>query len=167
LNSEDWYKERYPEWRARAQDMDDKEYHKWEFDPKAVDVLNKIIEQTQADIVVSSTWRSMPSIKEILAYAGVKGNVVGITPRLWWNDIEANMPFNDRAPSLPRGLEIEAYLYHTHPEYSVREQVRYVILDDDSDMLYRQKDKFIHTSWWHGLTTEHIEIAVNILNKEN
>ena len=42
----------------------------------------------------------------------------------------------------------------------------YVILDDDSDMLYWQRNNFVHTSWKKGLTEEEAEKAITILNKE-
>ena len=41
----------------------------------------------------------------------------------------------------------------------------YVIFDDDQDMLYSQKDNFIHIDYMHGITKEHIEQAIKILNK--
>ena len=41
----------------------------------------------------------------------------------------------------------------------------YVIFDDDQDILYSQKDNFIHIDYMHGITKEHIEQAIKILNK--
>ena len=42
----------------------------------------------------------------------------------------------------------------------------YVILDDDTDMLYDQKDNFIHTECINGLTKELADKAIKILNYE-
>ena len=42
----------------------------------------------------------------------------------------------------------------------------YVILDDDTDMLYDQKDNFIHTECVNGLTKELADKAIKILNYE-
>lgn len=40
---------------------------------------------------------------------------------------------------------------------------RYVIFDDDCDMLYGQKDNFIHIDRYYGLTQENIDQAKKIL----
>ena len=39
------------------------------------------------------------------------------------------------------------------------------ILDDDSDMLYIQKDHFIKTDTYKGLSEENVQQAIQILNK--
>ena len=41
----------------------------------------------------------------------------------------------------------------------------YIIIDDDSDMLYNQREHFIHTSFMSGLTNELTDKAISILNK--
>ncbi len=40
----------------------------------------------------------------------------------------------------------------------------YVILDDDSDMLYNQREHFVKTSWQKGLSVEMADEAIQILN---
>lgn len=50
-------------------------------------------------------------------------------------------------------------------EFGYEDITSYVIFDDDQDMLYSQKDNFIHIDYMHGITKEHIEQAIKILNK--
>ncbi len=138
--------------------------NKWEFDPIAVERLNRIIKETKAKIVVSSTWRTIPNIEQILKDAGIKGKVIGITSSFWWKDIARNEPFVDGHCSIPRGLEIEEWLCANF-KYSDRYSIKYCIIDDDDDMLYRQKDNFVRTDWWFGLTDEDADKVIKILNK--
>ncbi len=91
FNSEDWYKRRYvmseyqnylKDKRALYSEFTKEEKTKyfkenrvrdWEFDPMCVKRFNKIINETNAKIVVSSTWRTDPAIKEILQSVNIKG----------------------------------------------------------------------------------------------
>lgn len=45
-----------------------------------------------------------------------------------------------------------------------QEPYKYVILDDDSDMLDTQSNNFIRTDWRAGLTEENVNKAIKILN---
>ena len=58
-----------------------------------------------------------------------------------------------------RGLEISEYINKSGLVQN------YVILDDDSDMLYIQKDHFIKTDTYKGLSEENVQQAIQILNK--
>ena len=42
-------------------------------------------------------------------------------------------------------------------------EVRFVIIDDDSDMLLSQKDNFVHTRFKSGFDEESLNKAVDIL----
>jgi hypothetical protein len=109
-----------------------------------VKALNYIIEQTQADIVVSSTWRfeGVDACANNLSKWGVVGNVIGRTPCF---------PFNDT-----RGKEIKAWLTANPTE-------KFVILDDDDDMedLYPY---LVKTNTVLGLIMPDAQKAVTILN---
>ncbi len=151
-----------------------------EFWPEAVNRFNKIIEATNAEIVISSTWRSdgIEKLKELFSKVGIKGNIIDVTP-------------NFRSDKSVRGNEIYywidkhlTYPWHAYPETeekyklynedgsfkmmnSCKEGVDYTycIIDDDSDMLLWQANNFVHTSWIDGLKEEHVERAISILNK--
>ena len=119
------------------------------FDPVAVDALTEIIEQSDAAVVISSTWRIMMSLNNLHGMweeRELPGSILDITPIL---------------RDAPRGWEIYRWLgEHRHHEFH-----NYLILDDDSDMLLWQKDNFIHTSGETGVGPEHVADAVRILTQ--
>jgi hypothetical protein len=174
LNSNDWYVYR---WDNIAMDSVNSQYPFYEFDPKAIVRLNRIIEKTEAKIVVSSSWRSgqtIESLQKLLNSVGIIGDVIGLTPHL-----QSNKPYEDMdGYRIPRGCEIDWWL-DNHGDFqrinwSKEEQIKYVgkakiknyiILDDDSDMLYGQREHFIKTPHMTGLTDELADKAIEILNK--
>ena len=108
--------------------------------------LNKLIKETGAKIVISSTWRM--SGKEMWKHRNMAGEVIDITPIL---------PRIGKR-SAPRGLEIDYWLYENQVD-------SYMILDDDSDMLYCQRNNFIEVSSKSGFGEEHYLQAKKILGK--
>ena len=175
LNSQDWYVYRRDN---VAMDSIQSQYPFYEFDPRAVERLNRIVAETGAKIVVSSSWRSgetVESLQKLLDSVGFKGEVIGLTPHLW-----CQKPYEDMdGYRVPRGCEIDWWL-DNHGDFqrinwSKEEQIKYVqsakvknyiILDDDSDMLYNQREHFIRTPHDHGLTDELADKAISILNKD-
>lgn len=133
------------------------------FSPFSMSILNTIIEETGAKVVVSSSWRTGRSVKElteILEANGFKGEIIGKTPHLRFTGLEG---YNY---SVPRGCEIKAWL-ETHKDIlgTKMSKVRYVILDDDSDMLWWQRSNFIWVDPYCGLTPKIIIRAKQILNQ--
>lgn len=120
-------------------------------------MLNSIIEQTSAKIVVSSTWRldrPIHNLQSILSRNGCIGEVIGSTPELFVD--------NQRAP---RGLEIQAWLDFVFTESSIK-NVSFVILDDDVDMAHL-RNKLVKTSLFTGgLQSHHIAEAIKILEDQ-
>jgi hypothetical protein len=127
------------------------------FFPPNVDALNHILENTNAKIVVSSTWRM--SGKKTLVNMFYERNMIkvlnafiDITPDhaqpqssgLWLAD--------------ERGAEIQAWL-NAHPEVT-----NYVIIDDESDILHEQLPYFVKINQWYGLTMKDAENVIKILN---
>lgn len=142
-----------------------------EISKKRIELLNQIIEQTNSKIVVSSTWRlgrTKHELQNLLDKCGLKGEVIDKTPHLGGKD----------GYGIPRGCEIELWLKkndfqrvnwskEAQKEYLKKSKVKnYIILDDDSDMLYNQKEHFICTSGFDGLTQDHVDKAIEILNKD-
>jgi hypothetical protein len=174
LNSQDWYV-----YRRDAVEMDsiNAQYPFYEFDPRAVERLNRIIRETECKIVVSSSWRSgetIESLQKLFDQVGIIGEVIGLTPHLW-----CTKPYEDMdGYRMPRGCEIDWWL-DNHGDFqrinwSKEEQIKYegkskvknyIILDDDSDMLYGQREHFIKTPNPTGLTDELADQAIEILNK--
>lgn len=106
-------------------------------DPVCMNTFNCLVDQTGAKIVVSSTWRfgeTVETMTNLLRLKGLKHDVYSLTP--------------ERKGC--RGEEIEEWLTaHTEPYMNFHE---YLILDDDSDMLYHQRENFIHCPMDTGLT---------------
>jgi hypothetical protein len=116
-----------------------------------VSALNRIIEQTGAVIVVSSTWRKCKNpnsaMRETLMRWGVTGQVIGCTPVL-----------ERGAFSVQRGTEIQQWL-----DTSRTPVTSFVILDDDSDMAHL-RHRLVRTSFKVGLTEADADQAIAILN---
>ena len=117
------------------------------WDPDCVNELNRIIKETDAKIVLSSTWRLYPD-HENLVYneMGIKGEFIGKTP--------------DLPSSYYRGHEIQRWL-DNNENMNVE---KFVILDDDSDMDHLI-DFLIQTSFAEkGLTKKLANKAIKMLN---
>lgn len=146
-----------------------------------MDNLKRIIDETGAKIVVSSSWRKsgLNVMQEMWKHRGLAGEVIDVTPSLYlqkggsiqfWNDkLEQHPTPKIRGYSIPRGCEIEYWL--NNENYEVES---YVILDDDTDMLISQERKFVQCSGniddedcidiGYGLTNRCTEKAISILN---
>lgn len=120
------------------------------FCPTATNMLNYILEETGAKIVISSTWRFMgeKEIKQMWIDRGLKGEIIGVTPHL---------------PSRLRGQEIEDWLEWYKSEN--QDDIQYVIIDDDKDMLPHQMQNFVQTDPFYGITFNDAIQAIKILNQ--
>lgn len=141
LNSHEWYEKNVKQihsessmfWRSVA-----------ELDPAACALINKFCEEEELKIVITSTWRKLHDVFQIEAMFKKKGLFAEVF---------------DKTPDLKgkaRGYEIQEYLDNT-PGIE-----KYVILDDDSDMLTGQQ--FVRTRWTVGVQPDDIEIAKEVLN---
>lgn len=116
------------------------------FDYESCVLLQKAIKQTQAEIVLSSTWRlDTKNIKIIKKYANIE--IKNTTPILGF--------------TATRGDEIQQYL-NTHKEIT-----NYVILDDDKDMLENQLTHFVNVDWKIGFCKKDYEKVIKILEERN
>jgi hypothetical protein len=124
-----------------------KDYGRQAIDPDAVSYLNQIIQQTNAKVVISSSWRiihRLSEIKDILYSRGFIGDIIDETPIL-------------RSNNRIRGDEIQLWLDNNKVD-------NFVIIDDDSDM-GDLKDRLVQTSFKYGLCEEHVEKCVNLLKE--
>lgn len=116
------------------------------WDSDCVNELNRIIKETDANIVLSSTWR-LYSDHEIIVYndMGIEGKFVGKTPDL----------FNK-----PRGIEIQTWL----DENKHMNIENFVILDDYNDMEHLTNKLVLTDFLDKGLTKEKANEAIKMLN---
>ena len=117
------------------------------------DNLHDLIEATDAEIVISSTWRysGLKVMQNMWRDRGLAGKVIDITPII-----------HDGV----RCDEIDYWLRENQVD-------SYVIIDDDDDMLPEQMGHFVKTSENHdhfdkvdfgyGLTKECTRMAISIL----
>lgn len=131
-----------------------------EIDPNSMDYLNSIIDLTGAKIVISSSWRlfhSVDELREIFKKCGFHkdGEIIGATENL-------------RSEYCFRGNEIFKWIKSNEKLIGVpdHEYKRYVILDDDSDMLFWQKDNYLKVDQYCGLTPTVAWKTGKILNQE-
>ena len=132
-------------------------------------LLNDLIKLTDAKIIVSSSWRhsGLEYLKDVWANENMNGEIIGLTPELYGKDL----------PSIPRGMEIDLYLNrigYRHINYCADTQYKYmmtaninnyIIIDDDSDMLYNQRNHFIHTNSMTGFDNIAYNKSISILSK--
>lgn len=148
LNHESYYHWRYDQ---IVQNHKIFSYPYSEFSPDSVKQLNRILKETGAEIILSSTWRfdKMDYLQNLFKEVGIEKPIRDITPDLY------NV-FNSHCC---RGKEIEKFL-NEHPEIS-----KYVILDDDNDMEDYQRPFFVRTNAYaDGLNEERANKAIEILN---
>lgn len=136
-------------------------WHERYFCPNTVKRLNQITDETNARIVFSSSHRTrfntLASLKVNLKDAGITGEVIGSTPKL---------RYVDDTYSVPRGCEIKAWMERNKGILGAKmTEVRYAILDDDTDMLYWQRNSFFCTKGKGGLTQAIANRVVKHLNK--
>lgn len=115
------------------------------FHPEFVDNLKFIVDNTLAKIVISSTWRlsGIEVMREMWQIRNLPGEIIGVTGRH-----ETGI----------RGIEIEQYLEYMgfkRASWNKETQIKYlensvvsnyIVIDEDSDMRYYQKEHFIKTS---------------------
>lgn len=112
-------------------------------DPYMALLLHRIIEATECEIVLSSSWRHMPE--------GIKM----LEKKMPWLKIKDKTGNSSHGF---RGLEIEQWLKENELV------TKYAIVDDNSDMTYGQRHCFFQTSWQEGLTEEISNKIIKYLN---
>jgi len=144
----------------------------WGLNADRQKLLGKILTETGAEIVLSSSWRysTVEKTREYLTEEGFLFSdlIVGVTIRAYhYLD-----PLNKIHLSIPRGVEIKQWIdTHVHSDNGknwdkkkVGVDYTYCILDDDTDMLLHQGKYFINTDSTEGLTEASAQLCIEILN---
>ena len=110
-----------------------------------LDCLKQIVDGTGAEIVLSSSWRF---------YAQYRNDVKNALRNV-------DLKFIDYTKELPKGrdAEIREWLLR-HPEVD-----KYLILDDLNEFSDELKEHQVLTAFATGLLPEHVQKAIDILNK--
>lgn len=127
-------------------------------DRYCVGLLNKLVEDLGAEIVVSSSWRILHSLDFIRGALAARGL------SKWRAIIDKTESIHYRTEGgmvvgcATRADEIRAWLA-AHPE-----RTNYVIFDDDWDA--EIEGHYVRTDMERGLTNEHLLAALNILTSD-
>ena len=110
-------------------------------------LLRRLVGNTDANIVLSSSWRVLYNMEQLTAMFAVLGFI--------------KIPIVAATPSLdnkPRGYEIRQWLADKAPFAD------YLILDDDLDMLDSQLPYLVHTNMHCGLLSCQVDEAIVTLS---
>jgi len=116
-------------------------------DPEPVALLNQILDQTGAKVVISSTWRfanTWEELQEILEVRGFTGEVIGATKKMDAED---------------RWVKIQMWLDESS------EPVESFVILDDLETMGDLQHRLVHTHMRYGLKKKHVKAAVRLLNK--
>lgn len=129
-------------------------------EPELVFILNKLVDKTDCELVLSSSWRHDPKWREIMKASGI------IKPFLDCTATKTKVIGGHNGGSKKegtyqrkRGNVIKAWL-REHPEV-----VSYAILDDDEDAGYgHPQENFFKTDVAVGITEQHAQAIENLFN---
>ena len=124
------------------------------FDDMAVRQLRRIVDESGASIVISSSWRHMGlnRMKQIWKGWRLPGQIVGITPGIWGDGTYYNS----------RGEEIRQWLSENAcPPFS------YVVIDDMGydEALDDQKDCWVTVNSHCGISEKDADKIIQILER--
>ena len=115
------------------------------FDSKAVENLATILEETGAEIVISSSWKflGLQTLQKMWKDRNMPGTILYITPD------------GDN-----KGLKIDEWLLKHESQVS-----GYAIIDDENDMQPEQQEHFVQTNSQFGITLKDADRVMTILRQ--
>jgi stalled ribosome rescue protein Dom34 len=130
--------------------------HHTHLDRDAIQLINQLVNKSEASVVVSSTWRqkySIDELNEMLTARGATFTIIAATPIHRCTYVGWGMQ------EVIRGHEIQDYLN------GVEAPVQFVILDDINNM-DQLTDHLVLTDESVGITSADIDKALQILSEE-
>lgn len=162
INSKDWSDYVHSNRDRQLTDM---------VDPNAVKKICNICEKTDARVIISSSWRTFDyntTIQNLMKYKEFEQlipYIVGITSRY-----ESRYSRGEEIQYLLNDIRKRHY-EHECPtknlfieDIEIVEDPKYVIIDDDYDMLRNQMKYFMRTDFIHGITEEQCNVIIDFLN---
>ena len=138
-----------------------KDEYGYAFDPVSVANLAHIIDETGADIVISSSWKfyGVPKLRDMWQKRNLPGHILDITPNTVSDEMLLNANLEEFQLGVCRGNEIKEWLLRHEGKIS-----NYVIIDDFDDLLQEQMSHAVITNTLIGITESDAEKAITILN---
>lgn len=135
---------------------------KGKFDQKAIGKLRRLLERCDAKVIISSTWRlqGVEYIRQLWKEYHLPGEVTDLTPSC--NSITFSSADGTKEWQClheAKGLEIAEWL-----RLNAKEPYRYVILDDEEDILFNQREHLVKVDGSKGLDKADVRVAIQILN---
>lgn len=130
------------------------------FDPVAVANLKKIVDETGADIVISSSWKfwGLSTMQKLWARRDLSGQVIDITPNTVSDELLLSVDLSFMELPAGKGSEIKEWLSDNGNQVT-----HYAILDDVPDMLPEQQSHFVQTDPRVGITEDDADKVISIL----
>lgn len=133
---------------------------RYSIDIEKIKLINRICKETDAKIVVTSTWRKshdISSFKKFLIEYFNKHKYRDDLKLPYTIFIDNIIDITD-TDGCVRGDEIKRWI----DKYSYVDS--YAIFDDDSDMLDEQLFHFVQIDTYEGITEREVKLAIDILN---
>jgi hypothetical protein len=128
---------------VKKERIDRLDYYSGQICKERIKWFSDLCEEIDAEVVISSTWRlgkTIDELQEIMDYCGGSFKIISKTERLGYErGIEISKWLKDNIKPETHGC----HYYDFH---------KYVIIDDDSDMLLNQRFNFFQTDNYSGLT---------------
>ncbi len=132
------------------------------FAPDCIDAFRELIRATNAQIVISSSWKdsricknALSILKDIWKRRNLPGEIIDVTPTLTPDELQ--FLYGVRTTRKWKGYEIDLWLQHNPQCQS------YIIIDDQDVVLDCQKTFFIKTNGNKGLQDKDVKRAAKIL----
>lgn len=133
------------------------------FDPVAVANLKRIVDETGADIVISSSWKfwGLSTMQKLWVNRELPGKLIDVTPNNVSDEMLLSVDLDLMELPAGKGSEIKEWL-----ETEGQQVTHYAILDDLPDMLPEQQSHFVQTDPRIGITEDDADRVISILTGE-
>ena len=132
------------------------------FDKKTTTNFRYLLERSGAKVIISSTWRlqGMECMQQLWKEHHLPGEVTGLTPScnlISFSSVDGTEQWQGLHAT--KGLEIAEWL-----RLNAKEPYRYVILDDEEDILFNQREHLVKIEGSKGFSTADAMASLEILN---
>ena len=148
-------------WHRQADQQSLQDEYGYRFDPAAVANLKKIVDDTGAEIVISSSWKYMglTKLKKMWKERMLPGKLIDVTPNSVGDKFLLHADLDSMDLLSIRGKEIKEWLM-----LHGRDVSHYAILDDMNDIQQEQEPYFVWIDPEVGITNGNVMQVVMILN---